>query len=427
MFKKVFLFVTFLVNLIFILFLTSSKGNILEEREKRLITFEPEEGYYGSIVSIRVDDSINIGNNRVIFGDTECKDYDFDYISYSNNEIKVKVPTGARSGKIKLILDNEVIESDKNFKILNENSRIYYDPMDLTIDYTLIINMHQNLDTPLYVWLPSAVPSDTQRDVSLISKSGNYFETQNNMLDLFILDNVKENREYYVSKKFSYTSYAVRTIVNEDEVFDSDYDRESEFYKYYTSPEYGVESDSPQIIELAKTIAKDEKNPYKKARLFYDWVIKFLDYQYPPPNRDWRAISALKTGRGDCAVYSFLFTALCRASGIPARPIAGHVLFKNNIVSMHFWAEFYIPKYGWIPVDANYGDCDGYGFEQKNFYFGNMDNRHIGFSKGIVNMRLPDFNKNFNIRYLQKFHIYSRTKLSENSYTLKRVIVRVME
>ncbi len=426
MFKKVFI-LSGIIFIIFIILLTSSKGNIIEERENKIIDFEPKEAYYGSIVNIKLNSAINLSKYRVFFGDIECKDYDFDYISFSKNEIKVKVPTGAKSDKIKIVIEDDILESDKKFTILNENSHIYYDPIDLTIDYTITIDMYKSFENPLFIWLPSAVPSDTQRFVNTFQKTNNHFEKQTNELDLFIINNPVKNRQYYVSKRFSYTSYALRTNVNENEVFEDEYDKESEFYKYYTSPEYGIESDSPQIIELAKKIGQNEKNPYKRARLFYDWVINFLSYQYPPPNKDWRAISSLRTGKGDCAVYSFLFTALCRASGIPARPVAGHVLFKNNVVSMHFWAEFYIPRYGWLPVDANYGDCDGFGFEQKNFYFGNMDNRHIAFSKGLVNMRLPDNSRNFNIRFLQKFHIYSKTKIDSESYNLKRSIVRIMD
>ena len=52
-----------------------------------------------------------------------------------------------------------------------------------------------------------------------------------------------------------------------------------------------------------------------------------------------------------------LFTALCRAAGVPARPVWGIIRMppvpnqpKGNFAS-HNWAEVYFPGSGWIPVD----------------------------------------------------------------------------
>ena len=58
MFKKVFFFSSLIISILFILFLTSSKSNILEERVKESISFEPEEGYYGSIITIKLNDAV---------------------------------------------------------------------------------------------------------------------------------------------------------------------------------------------------------------------------------------------------------------------------------------------------------------------------------------------------------------------------------
>ena len=67
--------------------------------------------------------------------------------------------------------------------------------------------------------------------------------------------------------------------------------------------------------------------------------------------------------------------------GIPARATGGWQLFTGHFGD-HFWAEFYLPGYGWIPVDPTAAEMADYlpslsGEEVEAFhdtFFGNMDN-----------------------------------------------------
>ena len=398
------------------------------ETDKTPVIYQayPETATVGEIISIYGN---NFGDNRgrstVSIGDVSCRDYDFDYISWSNEKIQIKMPTGTTSGTLSLLIDCKQNITGPVLTNINTGSHIYSDPMDLTVDYTVSFSFNDSTSIPLYAWIPSPVPGDNQRNVKTFSYSTNHLETQGDELDLYRIDDIIKGKVYPVNKKFFFTNYQIETKINPTDVTD-DYDRDSEFYIYYTSPEYGVESDNPEMIKLAKSIVKDEKNPYIKSGLIYDWVVANMSYQYPPPKRDWRAIRAIATHRGDCAVYSFLFTALCRASGVPARPIAGHVIFLGDTISMHFWTEFYIPHYGWIPVDANYGDVQVSGFKDKSFYFGNLDNRHIAFSRGRTVYKLPGVQAKENtLRFLQKYHIYMKDRNVNSFVGVSRNIVRV--
>lgn len=427
MIKKSFLILTLLIYIFFISSTkTSQTGN-----NPIIYSISPDRAFFGdqiTIVGEGFGDKRN--SNKVLFGDVSCSDYDFDYIYWSNNCIRVKVPTGAGNNYIKLIINDEVI-TGPYFISEAISSREYTNPQKLTIDYTIDVLSSENINIPFYLWMPSPVPCDKQQDVKLLDATKNHIETQNDYLDLFKLNNIIYGKDNIIKKRFSFMNYEVKTKINPDNV-PLDYDKNTDFYKYYTSSEYGIESNNPSIIKTAEMIVKDEKNPYIKAKLIYNWVVNHMDYQYPPPNRSWRAITGLSTGRGDCAVYSFLFSALCRATGIPARALAGHVIFMNDYISMHFWAEFYLPKYGWIPIDANYGDVQVEGFKPKDFYFGNMDNRHIAFSKGRVLLNIPDFENNgkviaFSLPYLQKYHAYLNCKNSDKLYYVKRSLVRVAD
>ncbi|MBU1026456.1 MAG: transglutaminase-like domain-containing protein, partial [Candidatus Margulisbacteria bacterium] len=88
-------------------------------------------------------------------------------------------------------------------------------------------------------------------------------------------------------------------------------------------------------------------------------------------------------GYGDCGAQSMYFAALCRAVGIPARAPGGRQLFPVNEAGNgdHFWAQIYLPNYGWIPVDTSAGQIAKYisalteqeQHDFANYFFGNMD------------------------------------------------------
>jgi tetratricopeptide (TPR) repeat protein len=127
------------------------------------------------------------------------------------------------------------------------------------------------------------------------------------------------------------------------------YDVESEEYQRFTADEPWVEVNDA-IRSQARAIVGDEANPYRQARLIYDWVLDNMAYEYPDPaNRG--AGKSITTRKGDCGEFSSVFCALCRAVGIPARNVVAVWLTRAG----HGWAEILLPPYGWVPVDPTTG------------------------------------------------------------------------
>jgi hypothetical protein len=59
------------------------------------------------------------------------------------------------------------------------------------------------------------------------------------------------------------------------------------------------------------------------------------------------ALYALVNGKGDCTESMYLFVALCRAAGVPARGIGGYTLTASPVLRpsrYHNWAEFHDGK-----------------------------------------------------------------------------------
>lgn len=183
---------------------------------------------------------------------------------------------------------------------------------------------------------------------------------------------IEPEKAFAVELNYHLISFSISYLVNPSMV--KTYDENSDLYKRYTQPEELIESDSPQIISTARSITGDEKNPYKNALRIFNFVITHMQYERQEEERG--ALWALKNGAGDCSEYSYLFVALCRASRIPARIQSGFAFNKvgETMRDGHMWAEFYLENYGWIPVDATWGQ-----FQNRNFlHFSSIQNMSQG-------------------------------------------------
>lgn len=185
-----------------------------------------------------------------------------------------------------------------------------------------------------------------------------------------------------IEVKFQFTHYQENFDVDPENV--GKYDKAGSLYKQYTRS-YGNTYISDEIRETAKNVVGDEKNPYLAAKKLYDYILEEIKYSYMPHTAAWprgerESVYVHRLRRGDCGAQSMYFSAMCRSLGIPARTTGGWQLFTGNFAG-HFWAEFYLPNYGWIPVDPTAADISDWTdkiTEQerasfKEFYFGNQD------------------------------------------------------
>lgn len=118
----------------------------------------------------------------------------------------------------------------------------------------------------------------------------------------------------------------------------------------FLSPEPLIEADHPEIRRLAQTLAGP--TPADTVQNLFDWVAANVRYAgYLKDDRG--ALYALRNRQGDCTEYMSLFVALCRASGIPARGVAGYVYGESRVVDpadFHNWAEVHLGG-AWQVVD----------------------------------------------------------------------------
>ncbi len=110
------------------------------------------------------------------------------------------------------------------------------------------------------------------------------------------------------------------------------------------------------VKELADRIVGDKTTVYDKAKAIYDWTCENM---YRDPNTKGcgpgDVCALLQRPGGKCTDIHSVFVSLCRAVGVPAREIFGIRQGKKEVEDItkwqHCWAEFFLPGYGWVPVD----------------------------------------------------------------------------
>jgi hypothetical protein len=125
----------------------------------------------------------------------------------------------------------------------------------------------------------------------------------------------------------------------------------------YFEAEPFVESSHPEIRDVASLM--EGEGAVETARAIYDWVVQEIRYAGYSDD-DLGALWALRHRSGDCTEMAYLFTALCRAKGIPARVIGGYVCRRDGRLrarDYHNWAEFHDGE-AWHPVDCQLRQFD---------------------------------------------------------------------
>lgn len=271
----------------------------------------------------------------------------------------------------------------------DENNPLY---QNHTFRGTGLISIPRDLlpgNGTLQVWFPLPVSTESQSDIEVLSVQPEEYVvsgpvTTGNIGEVYLEIPLEKMPDDFVNVSVNVTFTTSPRIPYPDPESIQAYDTSDPLYQRYTGSQPNTNV-TPDIIARAKEIVGDETNPYRKARLIYDYIISTLPYSNVPhsyltalpiPESDF----VHTTGFGDCGTQSAYFAALCRAVGVPARAPGGYQIVPGH-QGTHFWAEFYLPAYGWIPVDVTVAEAADWAYnatpqqvkEYKDFFFGNLD------------------------------------------------------
>lgn len=353
----------------------------------------------GKIAQISTDDGTTIISHKSPAGKPNGLTFDGKYLWVSNrftDEIYMVTP---KDGYVIMILKspgkyahglawdgktlwNADYQSDKLFQLKVDDDELFtlsnerHAKVELTHQFR---NHGPGMVKQLDVYI--AVPSNLNNlqivgEITYNPKPSNFIEDKwGQRYAHFEYKNVATNKfansTMYVEAKIHEIRYFVRP-----EKVGSLKDIPANIQKMYLVDGSKYHINDPFIKSSAKEAVGDEKNPYWIARKIFQWLMGKMYYEM---SGGWNiAPTVLKRGNGSCSEYSFVYIALCRASGLPAR-YAGSVVVRGDDASyddvFHRWVEVYLPNYGWIPVDPSGGDQES-PRAQAN-YFGHLSNRYL--------------------------------------------------
>jgi transglutaminase-like putative cysteine protease len=242
----------------------------------------------------------------------------------------------------------------------------------------------------LRLWMPLPIETDSQKDVVILSvEPAQYVKSStgtNGDIGIAYLEIPLESvtgSSLDVSAKFRFTQYEQRFTIDPAKV--GNYNAGDPEYRKYTASSRNIAL-TPELKAKALEIVGNETNPYLKAQKIYRHVIarpySLVSYPRLLANGAGQPASSyvLATGFGDCGAQSAYLAALCRAVGIPARAIGGRQIVPGY-EGGHFWSEYYLPGYGWIPNDVtvaegaewSYNATDADRHRYKTYYGESLD------------------------------------------------------
>ena len=394
-------------------------------------SIEPSQGTVGTLVTIRgLNFGFDRGQSRVFvtqqplteagrFDETEetmipCSELDYDYETWTDQEIRFYIPDGASSGSLRVSVDRGDSNS-KYFEVKDSPGvKLYTDRKGFQIAYEVsIYSPRGRADGSLDIWVPGLLVGLEQREVEWVREPEPLWSDFMG-IQRYHYEGIAALGSQKITQTYWFERYGVETQLQAGRILQK-YNTDRDLYKIYTSPDPLVLSEEPAIAAEAQRLTRRQANPYLKARLIYDHVLKTLAFNPSPPNRN--PVAALEKGQGDAYIYALAFCALARSSGVPARPVAGYLVYNDKVTVRHFWAEFYLEGFGWVPVDAALGDGVRFGNfpdsleNPAEYYFGNLDNQHITFSRGTVPVKsiLPDGKPIFRDRMFSLQTIYEES------------------
>jgi transglutaminase-like putative cysteine protease len=240
----------------------------------------------------------------------------------------------------------------------------------------------------LRIWIPLPVETESQRDVTIISvEPARYVKSRTGTgadLGLVYLEvplHEVPGDFLNFTARFRYTQYEQRFTIDPATV--GSYNASDPEYQHYTISGKNIVI-TPEMKAKALEIVGNETNPYLQAEKIYWHVISYpystVPHMMLSASGTPESVYMLETGFGDCGTQSMYFAALCRSLGIPARAVGGYQLVPGH-AGTHFWSEYYLPGYGWIPNDVTiaegaewaYNATDDDRYEYKAYYASNLD------------------------------------------------------
>jgi transglutaminase-like putative cysteine protease len=263
----------------------------------------------------------------------------------------------------------------------------------------------------LKIWFPLPVETESQRNVTVTNLSAPDFIVAGPFTTgaigyvYYEVPADAVNGDLVITADIAFTSYE-QIFEDIDPALVGEYNTSDPEYLLYTKSERNIEL-TDAVREKAREIVGSETNPHLQAQMIYYHIIETYPYSHVPHGsldaREPKVAEStymFETDHGDCGTQSLLFSAFCRSLGIPARTLGGYQMIMAETPGGHFWSEYYLPGYGWVPNDLTVAEAadwvampDEKRTAFKDYYAANLDPARLVIQKNVdapMDPALPD-------------------------------------
>ena len=259
------------------------------------------------------------------------------------------------------------------------------------LEYSFIVTELPEKREDVAVWVP--IPKDgpyqkiLDMEISAPFKyTLNYDNKWGNKILYFKVDPSTDLIDFSMRFVIERTESGTKTTIleNEDDI-------DILLFEDYLKPSRMAVIDD-KVMAMSGVATEGKTTSIERSRGIYDYVLDNLEYSKKIPGwgegnvkRLCLAIGEGRKGTGNCTDFHSFFGSLMRAQKIPVLFEMGFPLSKSNKKTVtveggyHCWAKFFVHGLGWVPVDISEADKNP---EMKNYYFGNLSENRVLFSRG---------------------------------------------
>lgn len=224
-----------------------------------------------------------------------------------------------------------------------------------------------------------ALPAETDRqkiiEVKAIGLPFTEEVKDGQRIAVFKFDNFNSEQRFIFGWKAILSVWSIKYQIKPHHCEDTPQLSEAYQQKYLADND-NLAMDTEIIRQAAIAAVGSETNLLRQVYSIRNYVYDKLAYGIKP-HIDTPDI-VLRRGVGSCGEYLGLLLALCRLNGIACRTVGRYKCpqdpFQQNIPLQpdynHVWMEFYLPDYGWLPMESNPDDLFEGGPYPTRFFMG---------------------------------------------------------
>ena len=246
------------------------------------------------------------------------------------------------------------------------------------MSYTEEISPLDNLEIEDFTWR-IALPAETDRQkIVEVQHIGFPFEEEvkdGQRIAVFKFDRFNSQQRYIFGWKAVLEVWSIKYQINPSDC-ENIPQLGNEYREKYLQDNDNLAMDTEIIRQAAESAIGSETNLLRRVYSIRNYVYDKLSYGIKP-HIDTPDL-VLKRGVGSCGEYLGLLLALCRLNGIACRTVGrykcpGDPLKRQMPLQPdfnHVWMEFYLPSYGWLPMESNPDDLFEGGPYPTRFFMG---------------------------------------------------------